>query len=253
MAPSVATRPSIIGHRGSRSTAPENSIAGFQAALGDRVGAVECDVRLTRDGVVVCSHDGSMERLGGSGDPIAQLTLADLRHRPLPGGDPVPTLDAVLDTLQGRGAIVIELKNGIDGGALDPTHAIAPAVSALLRGRREAGRADVVRAVSSFNVDTLSVFQAADPELAPLTALLGGPEKSARKIVREADARGITNVHLHFATLLRTPFAVGRASRAGIAVTAWTVNHRTVARLLLAMGVIGIISDCPQRLLKLIR
>lgn len=253
MAPPVATSPSIIGHRGSRATAPENSLAGFAAAMGDHVGAVECDVRLTLDGVIVCSHDGSMERLGGSGVPIAAQTLADIRSQPLPGGDTIPTLDEVLDTLHGRGAIVIELKNGTDGGSVDRTHAIAPAVSVLLKNRRAAGRVDVVRAISSFNADTLSAFQSVDPGLAPLTALLGGAESSARRILREADRRGITNVHLHVATLLRTPFAVARAAKAGVAVTAWTVNYRLVARLLLAMGVIGIISDCPQRLLKLIR
>lgn len=280
MTPAMSLRPVIIGHRGSRATAPENSIAGFELAMTDGVQAVECDVRLTGDGEIVCLHDRSLERLGGRTEPIARLTLAEVRRELLPGGG-VPTLTEVLDTLHGRGAIVIELKNGGDGGPLDPTHAIARSVAALLQARREAGRSDAVLAVSSFNADTLTAFAAAAAGLAaaaagteadaagfeadaaevdaaaagfaPLIALLGGAEHSARRTLREARARGITAVHLQYSTLLRTPLAVARARRAGISVTAWTVNDRVLARLLFGMGVSGIISDCPQRLLHLVR
>ena len=49
--------PELIGHRGARSLFPENTIAGFQAALAAGVRSFEIDIAMTRDGVLVLSHD----------------------------------------------------------------------------------------------------------------------------------------------------------------------------------------------------
>jgi len=72
-------RPTVIGHRGLVQSAPENTLAGFRACLGLRVG-FEWDVRRTKDGQLVCLHDETVDRTTSGKGRLADLTLAELRR-----------------------------------------------------------------------------------------------------------------------------------------------------------------------------
>ncbi|TFZ04329.1 glycerophosphodiester phosphodiesterase [Ramlibacter rhizophilus] len=85
---SVPRRIELQGHRGARGLWPENTLAGFAAALALGVDTLELDVGVTKDGVPVVSHDARLnpditrgpdgQFLSGRGPAIAELTLAEL-------------------------------------------------------------------------------------------------------------------------------------------------------------------------------
>ena len=88
-------RPQVIAHRGSSSELPEHTLAAYERAIELGVDGLECDVRLTRDGHLVCIHDRTVDRTSDGTGSVSAKTLAELqrldfgsRH----GGEPQPVL-----------------------------------------------------------------------------------------------------------------------------------------------------------------
>jgi len=72
--------PLIIGHRGAKGIAPENSLYGFKKAVELGIDGVELDVHLTKDGKLIVIHDMDLKRLTGLRIPIKQLTFKELKE-----------------------------------------------------------------------------------------------------------------------------------------------------------------------------
>jgi len=72
--------PLIIGHRGAKGIAPENSLSAFEKALDLGIDGIELDVHLTKDGKLVVIHDMDLKRLTGVGNSIKQLTFKELKE-----------------------------------------------------------------------------------------------------------------------------------------------------------------------------
>jgi glycerophosphoryl diester phosphodiesterase len=102
-----------IAHRGyhdSVSGRIENTLPAFEAAVSRGFG-LECDVRGTADGQVVVFHDERLERLTEASGLVAQRSLRDLRAARFRSGDArIPTLDELLDLVDGRVPLLVELK-----------------------------------------------------------------------------------------------------------------------------------------------
>ncbi len=105
-------RGAFFAHRGLHGleTAPENSLAAFDAALARGFG-IECDVQLTADDEAVVFHDFSLERLTGERGAVIERSAAALATMPLVGGGAIPSLRAVLAAVAGRVPLLIELKS----------------------------------------------------------------------------------------------------------------------------------------------
>ena len=91
----------ILGHRGARSEAPENTLFGFQHAqkLQARgLAGIEFDVQLTTDGHLVVFHDDDLQRLCGLQSRIDQLSLAEI-HRHLQSGHQIISLDTLAQAM----------------------------------------------------------------------------------------------------------------------------------------------------------
>ena len=149
--------PRVIGHRGAKGHAPENTLAGIEkaAALGCRW--VEFDVKLTADGVVVLMHDDDLGRTTDGKGPVAGATLADLRALDAGRwfsadftGERVPTLDEAMAVLEARGmGANVEIKAS-KGREAETGAAVARALSQRwMNGRRPPF-------VSSFSPDSLA-------------------------------------------------------------------------------------------------
>jgi glycerophosphoryl diester phosphodiesterase len=112
----------LIAHRGlhtSGSSAPENSLASFEAAAEAGL-PVELDVQLSADGAVVVLHDETLERMAGDPRLPGEVTMQDLGEMRLLGGEePVPSLAEALEVIDGRVPVLVELKNGGDPGPLE--------------------------------------------------------------------------------------------------------------------------------------
>ena len=97
----------------------ENTLPAFAAARDAGFG-MELDIRFSKDMQVVVFHDDDLKRLAGDKRRVRQLTLAELKAIPLAGIDSalIPTLRQVLDTVDGKAPLLIELKSGPDNARL---------------------------------------------------------------------------------------------------------------------------------------
>ena len=95
---------------------PENSLGAFERAAEYRYG-IELDVQLSRDGVPVVFHDDDLSRVCGVEGLLRDRDLAELRELRLSGNEnyTIPTLSEVLELVDGRVPLLIELKTGSKG------------------------------------------------------------------------------------------------------------------------------------------
>lgn len=107
----------IIAHRGAAAARPENTLAAVEKALEDKADWVEIDVQESAEGVVIVAHDSDFMKLGGSPLKVWDATAEDLAgidigswFDPVYADQRTPTLAEVLDLVNGRGKLIIELK-----------------------------------------------------------------------------------------------------------------------------------------------
>src|SRR6185437_14586759 len=72
--------PFVVAHRGASASLPEHTLAAYDLALREGADGVECDVRLTRDGHLVCVHDRKLDRTSTGDGLVSTKTLAEMRE-----------------------------------------------------------------------------------------------------------------------------------------------------------------------------
>jgi len=241
---------------------PENTLPGFEYAISIGADALEMDVAVTRDDVVVVSHDPKLNRsVCRSPDPprsIRDLTFAELerwdcggvRNKRFPNqtltpGARVPTLDQVLD-LADRGHFLfnIEVKSFPDRpGLAPPPERFAELVCQAVRRHQLEKRA----IVQSFDFRILHAIGRMAPEVR-LGALYVGRPKRFVAIAHRAGAGIVAPYHV-----LASARQVHEAHAAGLEVVAWTANRPRDWRRLIAAQVDAIITDNPEALLAYLR
>ncbi len=113
----------LIAHRGVHDSpdVAENSLGAFRLAIEDGR-PIEIDVHLSADGVPVVIHDGSLSRVCGVDLQVKELTVAEIKKHPLiKGGEEIPTLAEVLEAVDGRVPLLIEIKGNGRGMVSDVT------------------------------------------------------------------------------------------------------------------------------------
>ncbi len=110
--------PIVIGHRGDKLFAPENTLSSFRQAAEKGADAVEFDVKLTADRQVIVLHDQMVDRTTDGSGNVAKMSLGDVRKLnagiQFPGQFPnekIPTLEEVFDTVGNQLLMNIELTN----------------------------------------------------------------------------------------------------------------------------------------------
>jgi glycerophosphoryl diester phosphodiesterase len=232
----------VLGHRGSPA-APgraENSVAAVREALRHGADGVEIDVRLTADGVLVCSHNPVAVGRTGALLDVATSASADLLDDV--AGRPLPTLAELLAAGQrpAGSRIVVEVKPVADPAAARETARVLADVLAA-----SAGPAEIT--VSSFDAALLGLVRRACADLPVRTALLGDKQEPVDAIVRRADEDGHDEVHLPLAGARRTPEVLAAARDRGLSVALWTVNRRRDLRWAAQQGVAAVITDDVPR------
>src|SRR5947209_18430652 len=101
--------PRIYGHRGASALEPENTIRAFARARADGAEGIELDVRPCKSGELVVFHDEDLRRLTGEDQRIADLDISEVRSRRV-RGEPIPTLDDVLDFAGDSLLVNVEIK-----------------------------------------------------------------------------------------------------------------------------------------------
>jgi glycerophosphoryl diester phosphodiesterase len=244
----------VHGHRGARARCPENTLPGFEYAISVGADALELDVAVTRDDVVVVSHDPKLNRSicqsPGPARAIRDLTLAEIEHwdcgslrnrrfrkqKTVPGAR-VPTLDQVLG-LADRGDFLfnIEVKSFPERPSLaPPPERFAELVYQTIRRHKLEKRV----IVQSFDFRILHAMRRLAPAIR-LGALYAGPPRSFVAIAHRAGAEIVAPYHV-----LASARQVRDAHAAGLQVVAWTANRPRDWRRLIAAQVDAIITDDP--------
>ena len=104
----------IIAHRGYHCVYPENSIRAFAEAINRNM-SIELDIRMTKDGYIVCMHDRYTKRLLGVKGKTSKMTLKNIQRFNIKGSkEKIPLFEDVLKKISGRVPILIEVKGYIN-------------------------------------------------------------------------------------------------------------------------------------------
>ncbi|MGW3358752.1 glycerophosphodiester phosphodiesterase family protein [Streptomyces bungoensis] len=261
----------VVAHRGASEDAPEHTLAAYRKAIEDGADALECDVRLTADGHLVCVHDRRVNRTSNGRGAVSALELADLaaldfgswktreawrgrdeepdwEHRPEdPAATSVLTLERLLALVADAGRrveLAIETKH--------PTRWAGQVEERLLLLLERFGLAAPGSAaespvrIMSFSARSLQRVHAAAPAL-PTVHLTQFASPRLRDGRLPAGVRiagpSIRIVRNH-------PASVERLKEAGHQVHVWTVNEPADVALCIGLGVDAIITNRPRAVLR---
>lgn len=238
----------IVAHRGVTTDAPGNTIAAFRAAITLGVEAVELDVRLARDRVLIVHHNWYLDEDRAAPIPIFQRTSSELAREMIDDPRPdlsrrhaIPTLAQVLDEVGGKIGLEIELK----GPEPESSTALA---SELARHRAVWDTLEV----TSWQPALLIHVRQKCPEVR--TALLFPASESwmrsdvvAYSALQTARLAAADAVHLHIDQLSDEVVSAIRAG--GIEVHAHSVNDERGSALAARLAIPWISSDEPHRAL----
>ncbi|MGE0615824.1 MAG: glycerophosphodiester phosphodiesterase [Bacteriovoracia bacterium] len=264
----------VQGHRGARAVMPENTLAAFRYALELGVETLELDTNVTKDGVVVVSHEQFITPelcVDSAGQkpaaPIAIRTLTleqvkqyDCGSVPNPkfprqkriAGERIPTLREVFDLVKTsalpqakRVQFNVEMKTvpalpGLDPGAKEFTRLLLKEIDAAGMASRTV--------VQCFNHLYLVEVKRQAPKQR-VSALLAA--NFMLNVVGAAKKAGFEIISPHLGWVTRE--WVGELHAAGLQVIPWTANDSREWEYLLSAGVDGIISDDPEALIAFLK
>jgi glycerophosphoryl diester phosphodiesterase len=248
--PPPSSSPLVFAHRGASAELPEHTLAAYEAALKTGVDGVECDVRLTRDGHLVCFHDRRMERTSTGTGSFASYTLSQLEeldfgswhHSGTPA--PVLTLDLLLELLKSARRevrLLVETKHpNRYGGAVE--HRLR---AVLKRHGLLTDREPVKVTVMSFSplaVRRSHELMPAVPKVQLIDLIPPGLRVRRLPFGTRIAGPGLELVR-------RRPQLVRRLKAGGQQVYVWTVNEPGEVELMVDLGVDGIITDRPREVL----
>ena len=253
------SRPLVFAHRGGGGLIPENTLDAFVYSARMGVDALELDVHSTADGTLVVLHDAAVDRTTDGRGLVNELTLEAVKKLdagylfsidgnqtfPFRGrGVTVPTLREVFDALP-------DIRFNIEPKQQTPS--IIKPLCALLRERKMTDKT----IVGSFSQTTIDEFRRECPEVATaaspseasqfLALVKAGladsynPPMQALQVPENLGALGVVSKDF-----------VEAAHRRNLKVHVWTINETADMQRLLALGVDGIMTDYPDRLLNLL-
>lgn len=236
--------PLIVGHRGGRKWAPENTLASFKQCV-DHGYALELDIHKCKSGELVVIHDDDVNRTTDGTGMVKDKTLSELRclsagkwYDEKFAAERVPLLSEVLEVVNGRVPIQIEIKN-------QPVkyEGIENDLAALLKSYK----APETLTVISFDHEVLHRFHELAPEY-KVGFLDGGIPYN---IGAYAKTIGATAWHPEYSALRLED--IQRAHKAGIRVSPWTVNDAKAWKEMIRLGVDAIVTDDPVGLETLMK
>lgn len=222
-----------IGHRGAKGLLAENTLESIQKAIDLGVDAIEIDVHRCKTGEIVVFHDFTLDRTTNGSGEIAKRTWKELRMLKVEEHFRIPLLTEVLDLIEGKCSINIELK-GLN---------TATGTSEIIQEYIEKGNweyRDFI--VSSFQKNELFQMRQLD-EKTPLGVLSKASVSEAIELGKLLNAEAI-----HPSLGIITRDSVKNSHKAGFKVNVWTVNEPNDIARMIDFGVDGIISDFPDRL-----
>lgn len=221
-----------IAHRGASGYEPENTLASFKKALSLGVDGIELDVYALQDGTVVVIHDETVDRTTDGSGNVIDKSLAEIKKLDAGDGEKIPTLSEVLDLINRKVCVHIELKG----------ENTAKPVSSIIKeyvSKKNWKYSDFF--VSSFDHNELKSFKNLLPQVG-IGALIIGVIKKLDSYKNDMDAESV-NIWFHLAR----KSDIKKAHDIGLKVLVYTVNSKKDIEKMKLYGVDGIITNYPDR------
>ncbi|MFC6157802.1 glycerophosphodiester phosphodiesterase [Kribbella sp. NPDC058693] len=259
--------PRVVAHRGASEVNPEHTLAAYRRAIEVGADGLECDVRLTADGHLVCVHDRRIDRTSNGRGVLSTMSLAELEaydwgswKRPwadlddeadLPDLDElkVLTLDTLLATVRDAGRpveLAIETKHPTRYAGLVERRLIE-ALDRYGWARPKLGSESPVR-VMSFSWLSLRRMRTAAPALRTVLLM----DRIPLRFRDGSLPTGVSYAGPSLEIVTAHPEYVDRAQKHGHQVHVWTVNAEEDLRRCRELGVDVVISDRPDVALRVL-
>ena len=238
--PNELPTPLILGHRGAKNYAPENTLASFTLALEQGADGVELDAKLSADGHIVVHHDRTVDRTTNGHGRLSQFPLAALRELDAGRffsekfrGEKIPLLDEVFETIGKRAIINVELTN-----YFTPLDNLVEKVCELVR-RHALQKHIIFSSFFGWNLRKAAKFL---PEVPRGLLAFGGWKGDWARSFGFAFGDYYA-LHPHVTDV--TAQQVQRVHRLHRKINVWVVDSEEDARRLLGWGVDGLITSDP--------
>ncbi len=222
----------IIGHRGAAALEPENTLLSIKRAIDIGVDAIEIDVHLSKDKELVVIHDATVDRTTNGTGPVSGYSVQEIKRLDAGKGEAIPTLQEVIDLIDKRVMLIIELKEeGTEGSVVD------------LLGRNNLFDKSCV---ISFWHRLVKTVKAMDSRIKTGVLLVGSPVDACVATRASADA-----------LVMKYTFVdrelVEMAHEKGLKVFIWNIDDRDLLRPYVDMGVDAIGTNDPRVLVEYFR
>jgi glycerophosphoryl diester phosphodiesterase len=253
------SRPLVFAHRGGGGLFPENTLEAFKYSAKMGVDVLELDVHSTVDGTLVVMHDERVDRTTNGSGRVSEMTLAELKK--LDAGFQFTSDDGKTFPYRGRGIAIPTLQEIFDSFPemtfnIEPKQAepsVIKPMCEMIRTRKMTEKVIVgsfrQAAIDEFREECAEVATAATPaEVSEFLALykvgLGESYSPPMQVLQIPEKVGSLQI-------VSKDF-VETARKLNLKVHVWTINETADMQRLLEMKVDGIMTDYPDRLLKLL-
>ena len=216
----------IYAHRGSSGNNPEMTRLAYQVAIDEGTDGFECDVRLSKDGEIVCLHDATMKRIAGTRLRVSRSSLKELRSV-----YDLVTLNELLDlAISAKKDLLIETKHpNIFGGQIE--HKVVELLKSKSAQINQARIEVIVMSFSSFAIGRVK----SKWDFCKVTKYYLSARFSRRKILA-----------LNIDLVARYPSLVKKLQGRGSRIFIWTVNEKREFEICKALKVDGMITNFPR-------
>ncbi len=222
-----------IAHRGAKGYKPENTLAAFTTALEMKADGIELDIQLSTDGVLVVFHDETLDRLTNGTGLVSSFSLQELKTYRIANEHPIPTLKEVLELVNQKCLLNIEIKNSA------ATALLISLIEEFVTTKNWKYDSFII---SSFDWNALQQIHNSNPKI-PIGILTETNLDLAISFANNISAKAI---HPHF-TLLN-PANTKKIQDHNLLVFPWTVNEQEDLDRLKTYNVNGIITDFTDRI-----
>tara|TARA_B100001778_G_C18570235_1_gene622211 strand:+ start:534 stop:1247 length:714 start_codon:yes stop_codon:yes gene_type:complete len=227
--------PLIIGHRGAMGYIAENTIPSIEKAIELGVDGIEIDIFKCASGELVVFHDVMLDKLTDLTGKIEEKSLDSLKKAKVLGAYQIPTLNEVMNLIDGRLILNIELKG---------SETAIPTNDLLRDYFKKSSWNPSKIIISSFKWDELNLFYNLNKEV-PIAVLTDGDPLAALPFARKVKAYAINP---KYSLLTKTNSKIIKDE--GIKLFPWTVNELDDIKFMISLGVDGIITNFPDRVSK---
>lgn len=217
----------IIGHRGARGLAPENTIAGLQKGLEHHADELEFDLRVTKDNIVILHHDSYLKDPNGDKLAIGKHTYNELKtHKP-----DLAAFDEVLSIIGRTAPLYVEVK---------PDEPVKPIVKIIKSYLKKDWRTNNFLLGSKSQKTLLELHKA----LPDIQKIVIEPWSGVRAVRR---ARQVNTRLLSMHRLCLWRGFISAMSRSGWQLYAYTLNNPAKAKRWARYGLYAVVTDYPDR------